>query len=87
MKFKWYDHVGATIVGRTAAATFKLVPTKAKQLGKFTGRGNLRDFYRKGSLFIEKRGRRIKSRGEVEEITLKGLAALRFGKRKRRSIF
>lgn len=74
--------LGASIVGRTAAATFKLVPTKTRRLGSFSGRGNLRDFYQKGSLYIEKRGRRIKSRGEIEEITLKGLAALRSGKRR-----
>lgn len=73
---------GANIVGSTAAATFKLVATKTNKLSSFSGSGNLRDFYQKGSLFIEKRSRRIKSRGEKEEITLKGLSALRFGKKK-----
>ena len=73
---------GTEKVGRSSAATFKLIPTKAEKLGSFSGRGNLKDFYKKGSLFIEKRGKRIKSKEEKEEITLKGLAALRSGKKK-----
>lgn len=69
--------IGSLRVGSTAAATFKLKKTGYDTA--FTGGGLLRpaDYYRKGSLFIEKPSRRIKSPGELEEITFKGLAALK----------
>jgi len=86
LRFEEAQQLGASVVGTSAAATFKLEETKSNRLGSFSGSGNLKDFYRKGSLYIEKRSKRIKSSGEKEEITLKGLSALRFGK-KRRSIF
>jgi len=73
---------GAFKVGNTAAATFKLRASSSNQLGSFTGRGFLNDFSQKNGLFIEKRGRRIKSKGELEEITFKGLKSLRSKKNK-----
>lgn len=70
---------GSSIVGTSAAASFKIFET-----GGFTtstGGGGLlnpRDFYEKQQgLFIEKRGRRIKSTGELREITYKGISANR----------
>lgn len=68
---------GAFKVGTTAAATFKLEPTEEQPGMRFTGKGFLKDFYRKGSLWIEKRGRRISTPGELREITFKGLAAIK----------
>jgi len=78
---------GTFKVGTTAAATFKLIPSSTRKLGSFSGSGNLADFYRKGDMFIEKRGRRIKSEGEKEEITFKGLQSLRLGRKKNKSLF
>jgi len=73
---------GAFKVGTTAAATFKLRESTSNRLGSFTGRGILSDFKEKNGLYIEKRGRRIKSKGELEEITFKGLKSLRSKKNK-----
>jgi len=87
LSFEQAKQLGASVVGRTASATFKLEKVSTSKLGSFEGRGNLSDFYRKGDLFIERRERRIKSSGEKEEITLKGLASLRLGKRNKRGVF
>lgn len=69
---------GAEYVGRTSSATFKIVESFEKP-SKRKGKGfyNLGDFVQKGDLFIEKRGRRIKSQGEKVEITFKGISANR----------
>jgi hypothetical protein len=71
--------LGARRVGNTAAATFKVKPGAyvPKTPGFFGGFTTKNDFYRKGELFIEKPERRIKSQGELSEITFKGLSALR----------
>lgn len=71
---------GRVRVGTTPAASFRIVKAKRGGLGKFAKRGIPSDFY-KGSktlgkdVFIEKRGRRIKSFGELAGITYKGIAA------------
>lgn len=76
---------GARRVGTTASATFKLQKTGEAVKDTTSTKGNIRDFYRKGNLFIEKRGRRIKSSGELREITYKGLASPK--KKKRKNLF
>ena len=73
---------GAFNVGHTSAATFKVMPAGRPATGSFKKKGFMGDFYKKGNLFIEKRGRRIKSSGELREITYKGIQALKMGKLK-----
>jgi len=68
---------GAYSVGHTARASFWLGKSGGQATGSFKGKGVLSDFYRKGEKFIEKRSRRIKSKGELKEITLKGLMAIK----------
>jgi len=68
-------------VGTTARASFRVVDKKTGIRRKFRGSGKPLDFYKKGNVFIEKRGRRIKSRGEVREISLKGVRSQRKGKK------
>jgi hypothetical protein len=70
--------LGEFRVGTSARASFRI--TKAKSGSKkkrFYGRGITGDFYKKGNIFIEKRERRIKSSGEKEQITMKGIQANR----------
>ena len=69
--------LGAYRVGRTAAATFKVRPSALRTRQTFRQPSILKDFYRKGALFIEKPKRRIKSKGELQEITMKGLQAIK----------
>lgn len=64
--------LGAYNVGTTAAATFKIEPAGAPAKGKSKKKGNILDFVQKGALYIERPRRRIKSLGELQEITLKG---------------
>ena len=66
---------GAARVGTTAAATFKVVKSTQQATGQFKGRGNLADFTTKNNVYTEKLGRRIKSQGELREITYKGIGA------------
>ena len=73
---------GALRVGTTAAATFKIQKASRPATGRFTGRGILRDFTRKGSLYIEKPSRRIKSTGELQEITFKGIKSKKSKKKR-----
>jgi len=78
-------NLGTYKVGATAAATFKL----QKVFGKATTqqrKGNIQDFYRKQGLFIEKRGKRIKSSsiGELQEITFKGIRASKNKKKRKK---
>ena len=69
---------GLFAVGTSARASFKLVKaSKGTKKKRFYGRGVFTDFYTKGNIHIEKRERRIKSKGEKEQITLKGQMALR----------
>lgn len=68
---------GAFRVGTTSQATFKIAPAGTTATGIFKGQGNLSDFYKKGNLYIEKKERRIKSPGELREITFKGIASKR----------
>jgi hypothetical protein len=73
-------NLGAVKVGTSASATFKIKNSNLTSSQSFKGRGNLQDFYNKDNLFIEKRSRRIKSLGELQEITYKGLQAQKFKK-------
>jgi hypothetical protein len=74
--------LGSYRVGNTAAATFKIEPTQQKATGTSGVFGNLQNFYTKGNLFIERPSKRIKSTGELNEITFKGIRA-----KKSKSIF
>ena len=69
---------GSSVVGTTSSATFKIFSSgKTSEVG---GRGliNKNDFYSpKKDFFVEKRSRRIKSKGELQEITFKGLSTLK----------
>jgi len=71
---------GLVTVGTTAAASFKILPSQSMASSSFSGRGVISDFTQKNGVFIEKPSRRIKSRGELEEITFKGLKTIRLGK-------
>lgn len=64
-------------VGTSASATFKIQESDSTDVGTFNGRGQRSDFYMKENMFIEKRERRIKSSGELREITFKGIQANR----------
>lgn len=74
---------GAFKVGTSSAATFKLVRAEGK-VQKFSGgKFDLSNFYRKPSgEYVEKREKRIKSVGELQEITFKGLETLKKNKRR-----
>lgn len=73
-------NLGAFKVGTSASASFKIEPSRLGSQQTFKGRGLFQDFYKKGNIFIEKRERRIKSAGEKQEITMKGLQAQKFKK-------
>lgn len=73
---------GAFKVQTTARATFKIAEANGQAQDVFKLRANLKDFYKKDDLFIEKKERRIKSIGELQEITFKGIQA-----RKTKKIF
>jgi len=64
---------GAYHVGNTARASFWTEPAGERATGSFSKKGILSNFYKKGMRYIEKRGKRIKSKGELEEITYKGI--------------
>lgn len=68
---------GAYRVSNTARASFKLVKSKSGRLGVFKGERIKRERFteKKNDLFVEKAKFRIKSRGELEEITFKGIRA------------
>lgn len=72
---------GASKVGSSAAASFKIVDLRT---GKAVNAPSIgKDFYqskREAGVFIERRERRIKSRGELQDITFKGIASKRKGK-------
>lgn len=68
-------NLGAYKVGTTSSASFKIAPSKFSTREYFKGTGNFIDFYSKGNIFIEKKTRRIKSIGELQEITFKGIQA------------
>ena len=79
--------VGRGIVSRTAAASFKIEPYADSfeieaAASKYLPREQFRRSKLDKSVFVERREKRIKSPGELGEITFKGLAALR---RKRRT--
>jgi len=67
---------GKSIVGTSAAATFKI---KDIGSGSFVKSFNIGQSFRSGKKspfeFVEKRGSRIKSSGELREITFKGIAS------------
>lgn len=67
---------GMFVVGTTARASFKITPANAPAQEKFNG-GTIfeNDFYKsKSGFMVEKASRRIKSSGELQEITFKGIA-------------
>lgn len=66
---------GAYKVGNTAAASFFIQQSDQPASNTFTKKGKLTDFIKKGGIFIEKPSRRIKSSGELREITFKGIAS------------
>ena len=69
---------GLSVVGTSARASTRIVKASAGSKKKrFYGIGILGNFYKKGNVFIEKRGKRIKSKGELEEITYKGQRAIK----------
>jgi hypothetical protein len=70
---------GRVSAGTSASATFFVESTTEKGTATFGSPGFAGDFYKKGKLFIEKRERRIKSEGELQEITFKGIASQRQG--------
>jgi hypothetical protein len=70
---------GSYVVDNTAQATFKIKPSESKTMGKFFGNSSINKFYNKtGGLFIENNKYRIDTKGEKEQITFKGLTALKF---------
>jgi hypothetical protein len=79
---------GQFIVGTTARASFKVVSADSFAQEKFTGGAIFpADFYKsKSGFFVEKPERRIKSMGELQEITYKGIATRR-GKKKSFNMF
>lgn len=65
---------GAFTVRNTSDATFKITPANTEATsGKFNLVESLKNLYRKGDLYIQPREQRIKSKGEKEQITLKGI--------------
>ncbi len=66
------QNYGMFKVGTTARASFRIVTKNTGKKRRFLGKGIATDFYKKGNIFIERRNRRIKSSGEVREISLKG---------------
>jgi len=64
---------GAFKVGNTASASFKVVRSNNNVTNYFKQPINIENFYIKDGTYIEKRGKRIKSKGELEEITFKGI--------------
>jgi len=65
---------GAYTVRNTSDATFKIKETNAEATsGKFNLVESLKNLYRKGDLYIQPREQRIKTKGEKEQITLKGI--------------
>lgn len=79
---------GQYVVGTTARASFKVVSANSFAQEKFTG-GTIypADFYKsKSGFFVEKPERRIKSTGELQEITYKGIATRR-GKKNKFNMF
>lgn len=73
---------GAFRVQTTARATFKIAEAPGIAQDVFSKKVSLEDFYKKDDLFIEKKERRIKSIGELQEITFKGIQS-----RKTKNIF
>ena len=72
-------------VGNTASASFKLTPLSSASERKLSLFKPNKDFYKSKTeefTFIEKRGRRIKSGGELREITFKGIASQKKKKKK-----
>jgi hypothetical protein len=69
---------GASVVGTSARASFKIVPSfQPVNFDYKQSYNRMTDFYKKGEVFIERRSKRIKSFGEKKEITFKGIQANR----------
>lgn len=75
---------GAFRVQNTSQATFKILEANGQAQDVFKIPANLKDFYKKDELFIEKRGRRISSFGELQEITFKGIQANKIKARRKK---
>ena len=72
-------------VGNTASASFKLTPLNSRARSQLSGFSPNKDFYKSKTedfTFIERRSRRIKSSGELREITFKGIATQKKKKKK-----
>lgn len=69
--------LGSYVVGNTAARSFRIFESNDEVSDTTTNRGLMSDFYKKGQTFIEKRGRTIKSAGELKEITFQGQRAIK----------
>lgn len=78
---------GTFKVGSDSSATFKLKSASSSGV-EFFRKGNLKNFYRKGDLFIEKKEKRIKRSSPLElaQITYKGIASIK-SKSKLKNIF
>lgn len=77
--------LGRFKTGTSASATFKLTKDRGV-VEKYSGATySGANFYRKSrDVFVEKRGKRIKSTGELQEITYKGLSVKRARNKRRR---
>lgn len=79
--------LGTYEVGTTSAATFKVTAANEGATEYAAPKGDRRDFVTKpNNVFIERANRRIKSAGEKQEITFKGIAANK-GRSKIKSVF
>jgi hypothetical protein len=76
--------LGASIVGGSALASFKIKPAgaPAKKKGSLFAPVDMNNFYNKSGVFIEKNTFRINTPGELKEITFKGISS-----QKRKKIF
>jgi len=70
---------GTFKVGSTLSATFFLKESETAPSGSFSSKGNLKDFYQKGKLFIEKREKRLSSKSETQEIQFAGMFSKKKG--------
>jgi hypothetical protein len=69
---------GASKVGGSSAATFRVSKSTSPIGARFFGNDHLDDFEsRAGGIFVEKRDKRINTPGEIVGITRKGQAALK----------
>jgi hypothetical protein len=73
-------NLGAGIVEKTSSATFTIKPSNSPAQKISVAKANLKNFYKKGSLFIEKPSKRINTPGELTGITFKGIKSKKLKK-------